>query len=130
MVRCVAYLRVLGVCVLGVVTAIAMTGTDAKACGYERCFGALAVGPNGTTGRSSGRRTAPEAFKRAQLACGGGCDRIEVFHSGCAAMAQAPLGAPDFGFGSEKEAAEDEALLHCAQNGDKGCRVRAWVCSR
>ena len=124
-----APLRRLGVCLLGGFVLIAVTGTEARSCGYDRCFGALALGPNGITARSSGQRTAPEAAERVERACGGQCNRIEVFHSGCAAMAQAPLGLPEFGFGSDRASAQGEALLYCRQNGGKGCRVRAWVCS-
>ena len=124
-----ALLRAFGMCVLGSVMAVAVTGSAASACGYDRCFGALALGPNGVTVRASGQRTAPAAHDRASRACGGHCDRIEVFHSGCAAIAQAPLGQPEFGFGIDREAARDDALELCAESGDRGCRVRAWVCS-
>ncbi len=125
-----ALYRALWMCVPGLAMAVAVTATDARACGYERCFGALALDPNGVTARASGQRTAPGAFERASIACGGRCDRIEVFHSGCAAMARAPLGLPEFGFGIDRRAANREALELCRVHGGKGCRVRAWVCSR
>ena len=129
MVGFIGRMRDVGICALGVVLAIAVSGTQAGACGYERCFGALALGPNGIMARSSGQRTAPGAHERANVACGEKCDRIEVFHSGCAAMAQAPMGAQDFGFGVDRASAEGEALLLCALQGGEACRVRAWVCS-
>ena len=113
------------------VTVLVLLGTNqamAGACGHDYCWGAVAAGPGGYAGRSSGLRTAPEAADRAAAACGPNCDRAEVFSNGCGAVVQAPDGRRIAGFGLDRLQAVEDARSSCPRP-KKQCIVRVWACS-
>lgn len=101
----------------------------AGSCGYDYCWGAVAVGPDGIVARSSGRRTAPEAAERADTACGGKCPVIEVFSNGCAAIVQDSDEKLSAGFAGTRADAIAEAKGACNWDGRNFCRVRVWACT-
>ncbi len=109
---------------------LAAGAAQAGKCGYEICFGAVATGADGIVARAGGHRTAPAARDRADRVCLGKCDRIEVFHSGCGALAASPGGQQGAGFGLSRRAAEAEALADCLSLGAGACFVRVWACSQ
>ena len=109
--------------------AVAAPAGAAGLCGYEYCWGALAVGPDGARSRSSGLRTAPWAHDLAKQRCGESCDTVEVFYNGCAAIAEAQGGARHLGFGMTGKAAVDSAMADCGAGGAV-CRARVWACSK
>lgn len=98
-------------------------------CGYERCFGAIAIGASGATGRVAGQRTIPEAEKRARQICGSGCTEVEVFWNACGAVATGRNGEWAFGWDVNRDVASAKALTACEEGGGR-CYVREWVCSR
>lgn len=115
--------------VAGLVLAGALPG-QAGDCGYEYCWGAVAVGPDGAASRSSGLRTAPRAWDRAEIACGGKCTTIETFSNGCGAIAVDKDEVAWAGFAESRGDAEAEAMDNCAQSDARLCRIRVWACSK
>ena len=99
-------------------------------CGYERCFGALAVGESGAIGRAAGERTLPDAERVARGSCGAACE-VELFWNACGAVAMARDGQWRFGWDPDLARANDKALAACdAAFPGAGCHVRDWVCSK
>ena len=122
-----------------VLAALSLAGTallapsqpDANgSCGWERCFGAMAVGESGAIGRAAGFITLPEAAASAQNRCGSGCRDVEVFWNACGVVAMASDGTWQFGWDPELTLAQDKALAACTAGGGRGCYVRDWVCSK
>ena len=96
-------------------------------CGYDYCWGALAIGPDGATGRASSMRTAPWAHDRAADLCGGDC-AVEMFYNSCAAIARDRTGAWAFGWDPVRDRAFEKAMAGCEADGGT-CRVATWACS-
>lgn len=102
-------------------------------CGYERCFGAIAVGSGGAIGRSSGLQTMPGAADAALASCGDSCSDVEVFWNACGAIAVSGSGQWAFGWASESlEAAVSNAVAACEASDEvkQSCYLREWVCSQ
>ncbi|MCG6904503.1 MAG: DUF4189 domain-containing protein [Rhodobacter sp.] len=113
-----------------VLCVVCTTTLQAGACGYSHCWGAVAVAPDGAAARSSGLRTAHQAWKRANRACGGKCKVIEPFSDGCGAIVTDRDQAAWPGFAGTRDGAIAEATASCAWSPGRGCRVRIWACSR
>lgn len=106
------------------------SGALAGSCGHDYCWGAVAVGKNGSASRSSGLRTAPDAVARATKACGANCVLVEPFVNGCAAIAQSFERALFPGFADSDVDARGEALAQCEAHSKYACRIRVEACSR
>lgn len=104
---------------------------QAASCGYEHCWGAVAVGERGVAARASAHRTAPDAVARVLRVCGSRCSVVESFVDGCAAIVQDSTRTTFSGFAITRHDAEAEAMAACAGNGtgSKVCRPRVWACS-
>ena len=102
----------------------------AGSCGYEFCWGAVAVGKNGSASRSSGQRTAPDAVARAMTACGENCVLVEPFVNGCGAIAQSFERTLFSGFADDADGARAEAMALCEANSKYSCRIRVQACSQ
>ncbi|KMK66406.1 DUF4189 domain-containing protein [Puniceibacterium sp. IMCC21224] len=98
-------------------------------CGYERCFGAIAVAPSGKTGWSAGQRTAPGATRLAQDNCGEECAEVELFWNSCGVIAINQTGDWAFGWDEDQAVATNKALDACSADGAQ-CYVRDWACSK
>ena len=107
-----------------------LTPVSAGSCGYENCWGAVALGEFGRTARASGFRTAPGAWARAERVCGRNCATIEVFNNGCGVIVQDSGAALSTGFAVTRAGAAAEALGACALAGGASCRIRVWACSK
>lgn len=73
-----------------------------------------------------------ESDERALSECGGGCQVVQQFDSGCAAYAaDQSAGSSVYGWyvGSSGSAAQSGALSECAAQGGSSCQVRAWGCN-
>jgi len=102
---------------------------SASACGYEYCWGAVAIGPAGEWGYSYGQWSEESAYNVAQDGCGWGCTVVQTFYNTCAAIAVADNGAWGWATEKNRELAESSAVNWCMDNG-RNCRVRVWTCSR
>lgn len=115
----------------GLLGAVVVVGADGAMaggkCGYEWCWGSVAIGPDGRAGRASSMRTAPDAAQRARDVCGEDCS-VEVFHNSCGAIARAFDGSWAYGGGDSRQIALDEAVAACEVDG-KHCNVVNWACS-
>lgn len=100
-----------------------------RACEFGYCWGAVATGPNGIVGYSSRLSTAPDAHARAQQACGGQCDVVEVFHDKCAAIAETYERIVFLGFGGTRTDAGVHASDKCRE-AKLSCVVRVEACSK
>lgn len=103
--------------------------TLAGSCGYEYCWGAVAVGPGGAYGYSHSWGSEDEAYDAAMQGCEYDCDTIQTFYNTCAAIATASNGGWGWGYDSTRHSAEVLALGYCSQNGPN-CQVRVWSCSQ
>ncbi|MDJ0821531.1 MAG: DUF4189 domain-containing protein [Paracoccaceae bacterium] len=111
---------------IAIVTPVFATGS----CGYERCFGAFALGEGGEIGCVVGQRTVPDAANLARAICGESCE-VEVFWNSCGAIAQSSDGTLYFGWDEMLERANLKALEACqSDEGARGCYVRDWACSK
>lgn len=110
---------------------LALTGAGAAMagqCGYERCWGAVAIGPGGYWAFSHSYPSEAAAIDRAQSECSGYCDNIQTFYNTCGAMAQGTHSAWGFGWAGTRWQAEQNALGYCEQYGND-CAVTVWACS-
>lgn len=96
-------------------------------CGFEYCWGAVGVGPEGEWGWSSGYAVENGAIAKVQNACPD-CTTIETFYNTCGAMALGSDGAYGFGRADTRGAAERSAISFCADFGAE-CRPVVWSCS-
>jgi hypothetical protein len=99
-------------------------------CGYERCFGAIAIGKSNVMSRVTGHRTIPGATDAAKLLCGESCDTVEVFWNACGAVALSRDGQWSFGWDETLENAMSRAVAICKADDGAGCYVREWACSK
>lgn len=73
-----------------------------------------------------------EAQQRALDECGGNCQVVLDFDSGCAAYAaDQSSGSSVYGWGTADSggAAQQRALLECSNQGGNSCQVRTWGCN-
>ncbi len=96
-------------------------------CGYQYCWGAVGIGPNGAWGWASEHSNEGSAIGRVRSECPG-CTEIETFYNTCGAMATGSDGAWGFGWAGSRGAAEGNAIAYCADYG-AGCRPVVWACS-
>lgn len=117
-------------CVLGLagLLLVALT-TTASACGHEYCHGAVAIGPAGEWGYSTGQWSEEQAYNVAQDGCGWGCTVVQTFYNTCGAIAVGDDGAWGFGTEWNRELAESTAMSYCMDNG-RNCRPYVWACSQ
>lgn len=107
----------------GLAAGVAMAGD----CGFEQCWGAVSIGPQGEWAWSTGYAAESGAVAKIQNQCKG-CSEIETFYNGCAVMARTPSGAWSFGWGDTRSAAQRAALGYCARFG-QDCAPAVWACS-
>lgn len=98
-------------------------------CGYDFCWGAVAIGPDGEWGYAYDRWSEEDAYNTAQEGCGWGCTTVKTFYNSCGAIAVASNGAWGFGREWNRELAESTAVNWCMDNG-RNCQTRVWACSR
>lgn len=101
----------------------------AGSCGYDYCWGAVGVGPNGAYGFSHSWATEQDAINAAQEGCGWSCDNMRTFYNACAAIAVASNGGWGWAYDVNRSRAEQTALSYCRDFGPS-CVVRVWSCSR
>ncbi|MCP4820813.1 MAG: DUF4189 domain-containing protein [Shimia sp.] len=106
----------------------AATSATAGECGYEYCWGAVGIGPDGAWAYSYGQYSEAEARNVVQSECGGNCDVVEAFYNTCGALSEGTDGNWGFGWAETRELAEGTSLDYCDDYGT-GCRVRVWACS-
>ena len=110
---------------LGVLTANAAAAGE---CGYDRCWGAVAVGPSDDDwGWSAGYATEQEAVDASIAECPY-CDRYYSFFNVCGAISKAPDDAWGSGWGDTQAIAERFATATCEEYGS-GCYPVVWACS-
>ncbi|MBI6630799.1 DUF4189 domain-containing protein [Pontibaca salina] len=108
---------------------LAITGAaSAGQCGYDYCWGAVAVGPHGATGFSYSHVTEKNAHQVAIEGCNGVCARVRTFYNACGAIASGRDGAWGWATGRTKLDAQSGALAQCGQHG-KDCQIQVWSCS-
>ncbi len=108
---------------------LALAGAlNAGQCGYERCWGAVGIGPNGAYGWAHSHGSERAAYNAAQSGCRGNCDEIRTFYNTCGAMARASNGGWGWAWANSRQAAENSALGYCRDYG-RNCRVVVWACS-
>jgi len=113
---------------IGLAAALLVASAAAGAqCGFERCWGAVAIGPDGEWAWSKGYVVEAGAIARIQNQCPG-CTEIETFYNGCAVIAQADTGAWGFGWGDTQVQAERVAVTYCTQFAIN-CEPMVWACS-
>ena len=111
------------------IAALSMSGAaQAGQCGYQYCWGAVAIGPGGAWGVAYNHISEQAAMNGAQQGCEGDCTNIRTFYNGCGALAEASDGSWGFDIGYTRAEAESNALYQCYQYGTD-CMVRAWSCS-
>lgn len=113
---------------LAFVLALSVSSTQAMAAG------ALAIDSNqgNQWGWSYGQASISQAEQRALSECGGGCQVVLTYSSGCGAYAaDQSNGASAFGWGtsSSGSGAQSRALSECQSRGGRSCMVRAWSCN-
>ncbi|KMW59703.1 hypothetical protein AIOL_004686 [Candidatus Rhodobacter oscarellae] len=101
----------------------------ALACGYQDCWGAVGIGPNGVWGYSTGYPSENGALDRLFGECPN-CEQWYSFVNACGAIASASDGAWGSGWGDTQELAEYYAVDTCLDYSNSGnCQVRVWACS-
>lgn len=110
------------------VVAVSASAAVAGDCGYNKCWGAVAVGTNGEWGWSNGQFSENDAINVAQNGCSWNCDIVRTFYNTCGAISKADNGAWGFGWAGSREIAEGLSLDYCLDNGFI-CQVRVWACS-
>lgn len=111
------------------VLAISAGAAYAGSCGYDYCYGAVAIGPRGAYAYSYHYPSAQAAYDAAQDSCNWGCDVVKTFYNTCGAIAQADNGAWGWGWESTAELAQSTAMNYCMDVG-RNCQVRVWACSK
>ena len=111
-------------------TVFALTTNPVAAgqCGYDYCWGAVAIGQAGQTGWSYGQASESAANGVAQDGCGWNCTVVRTFYNACAAIAVADNGAWGWAYEKNRELAESSAMNYCMDNG-YNCTVKVWSCS-
>lgn len=72
------------------------------------------------------------AIDRAVQECGGGCEAVVTFSTGCGAYAYGAVGTDEdygAGRGATRADAEDDALFECEMMLWSDCEVRVWACN-
>ena len=114
----------------GATVALGVAGAaSAGSCGYQNCWGAVAVGPNGAYGFSHSWGTEQQAYDTANSGCEWDCTITRTFYNSCAAIAVADNGGWGWSYASSRALAESNAMSYCMENG-YNCRVRVWSCSQ
>ncbi|MBM7062281.1 DUF4189 domain-containing protein [Pseudomonas sp. UL073] len=108
--------------------ALAVTSSQAWAAG------ALAIDSNqgDQFGFAYDYATLGEAQQRALGECGGNCQVVLDFDSGCAAYAaDQSNGSTVYGWGTAESSggAQQRALQECSNQGGNSCQVRTWGCN-
>ncbi|MEW7008366.1 DUF4189 domain-containing protein [Lentilitoribacter sp. EG35] len=101
--------------------------SHAGSSGYERCWGAVAIGPNGHAWSHS-YSSENGAINSVRNNCNGPCSTIKTFYNTCGSIASAPNGAWGWAWNGNMEAAKSEAMSYCMDNG-QNCTPRVWACS-
>ena len=97
-------------------------------CGYQKCWGAVAIGPGGAWGAAHSYTSEQAAANAAQGGCEGDCNNIRTFYNQCGALAEGSNGNWGFGYGGTRDIAEVNALSACYDYGPN-CGIRAYSCS-
>jgi hypothetical protein len=105
------------------------SGAQAGSCGWQYCWGAVAMGPHGAYGWAAGQFSEQDAVNVAQAGCGYNCNVLKTFYNTCGALARAGNGGWGFGWTGSRGGAENLALGYCAQRGSN-CQVTVWACSQ
>lgn len=113
-----------GFAVMGVASPVV-----AGSCGYDYCWGAVAIGTNGAYGWTHSQFSEQDAKNEAQRGCKGQCNNFRTFYNTCGAIAVADNGAWGFGWHGDKDIAQSEAMSYC-MDGGYNCQVRVWSCSK
>jgi hypothetical protein len=103
-------------------------GAAAGQCGYEYCWGAVGIGPNGAYGWAHSHVSEEAAYNAAQSGCGWNCTNVRTFYNSCGAMAEADNGGWGWAWDRTRELAESAAISYCMDYG-YNCRVVVWACS-
>lgn len=115
--------------VFGLFLTFPLTQANANHCGSSRCWGAVGFGPNGARAFSHSYRQENSAYNRVYDECGGNCTIIKTFFNSCGAIASGPNGGWGWGYAPGRGRAERIAMDYCRKN-TRGCRIRAWACSK
>jgi hypothetical protein len=113
---------------LGSVFAMAASPSKAGDCGYDYCWGAVAVNTSGGYGFSYGQISEDAAISVAQDGCGWNCTTVRSFYNSCAAIAMADNGGWGWAYEVSRDLAESSAMNYCMDYG-RNCRVVVWSCS-
>lgn len=101
----------------------------AGSCGYDYCWGAVAVGSQGSYGYAHSWGSEQEAYDAAMSGCEYDCTIIRTFYNTCAAIAVADNGGWGWGYDASRELAESLAMSYCMDQG-YNCQVEVWACSQ
>lgn len=104
------------------------------ASGQALAAGALAIDSNQgpSYGWAEGYGSVGQAEQRALNECGGGCQVVLQYSSGCGAYAADQSGgstANGWGTASSGGAAQSRAMSECQSRGGRSCVIRAWSCN-
>lgn len=96
--------------------------------------GALAIDTSqgAQYGWAEGYSNTAQAEQRALSECGGGCQVVLRYSSGCGAYATDQANASTaYGWGTASSggAAQSRAIAECQSRGGRSCMVRAWSCN-
>lgn len=108
---------------------LSCSAASAGSCGYDYCWGAVAIGSDGAWGWSKGHLSENEAKISAQNGCEGQCSNFRTFYNTCGSIAVADNGAWGFGWHNDKDLAQSTAMNYC-MDGGYNCQVRVWACSK
>lgn len=110
------------------IIAASLSSAFAGSCGYDKCWGAVAIGQNGQAWSQhyASERAAIDSIRNN---CSGPCQTIKTFYNTCGAIASAPNGAWGWAWHGSMEIAKSEAMAYCMDNG-RDCTPRAWACSK
>lgn len=113
-----------------VVAAGCLAGASVMAgqCGYENCWGAVGIGPDGAVGWAHSHPSESAAYDAAQDGCGWDCTQVQTFYNTCGAMAVGATGGWGWGVADTRSAAESTAMNYCIDN-DYDCAPVVYACS-
>ncbi len=100
----------------------------AEDCLYQRCYGAVALGPNKAWGYAYNQISKQAAIKVAQRNCPGTCGVVESFYNSCGAFAVGDNGGWGYANGATRSEAEIAAIDYCAPTG-VNCQPIVSICS-
>ena len=109
-----------------VVAQVGQVGT----CGWERCFGAIAICEDGTTRHTTGLRTGPDAYDKARAGCPGEGAKVEIFWNSCGVVSESGHGQRAFAWDELLETAKAKSVTACEEEGDRSCYIRDWICAK